>query len=74
MKNENQFPCRVCGALLWAIGKMFDSLGRVRYPWYCKKCGYRSCFYAPFADAETEDRPLVDGNIRNTNDLFGGAP
>ena len=52
-------PCPICGAKNWKVGKLVDSGGGIRYPWYCGGCGARSQVFAKKAVALAELAPLL---------------
>jgi hypothetical protein len=72
MNDCPQYPCRACGVFAWRIGHMFDVNGKIRYPWFCGECGYRTALYVPYEEGRKEERPLATGEIHFSDDLFGG--
>lgn len=78
MKDEHLRPCRECGAMAWAIGYMFDATDRIRYPYFCTACEYRSTMYVPYSVGGKCWRPLARGSAyqrgeQPSGDLFAGG-
>lgn len=49
-KHEHLFHagrvCR-CGASSWAVAKLIGASGQVKFPWFCRACGWLSNIYEP---------------------------
>lgn len=42
--------CPKCKSTDLKVGFMYDSLNRIRYPYYCVDCGYRTALYVKHDD------------------------
>ena len=73
-KESLSSPCPKCDALDWKVGRMVDSGGGIRYPYFCGGCGTRTQLYqkkkqaisAWAMDGRTEiktERPLPECEV-----------
>jgi hypothetical protein len=58
-KSLIEGPCPECGSKEWKIGKLIDSGGSVRYPWFCGLCGARSQLYVKKKEVLDSLVPLI---------------
>jgi hypothetical protein len=50
--NPQNSPCSECGSTDYKIGFMYDSLNRIRYPYYCTACGHRTTRYIKISEVK----------------------
>ena len=78
MKDEHLRPRRECGAMASTIGYMFDVTDRIRHPYFCTTCEYRSTMYVPYSIGGAKWRPLARGSAyqrgeKPSGDLFAAG-